>query len=191
KTFSDGLYGLGLAFHYNTITERYDVSAPTGAQSTMQTGDGLSADLGALWHPFSWFNAGAAYHMGYRIRFDTSVNNSLLPPDPSIRTRAYRDVTVPHRVVTGIGFLPYGEKIRVLLQGDFMPKSGDSVLVGSGLFSGQGGSVAEGRYNAFGFHWGLESIPVHYSDLCVKFWAGGYWEDTRIQGGYSRYHNTA
>ena len=39
--------------------------------------------------------------------------------------------------------------------------------------------------------WGVEYVPYDVDDLTIRLRAGGYFENTGLEGGYTRYHRTA
>ncbi|MBI5210033.1 MAG: hypothetical protein HY927_08675 [Elusimicrobia bacterium] len=190
-SFLDGRLAAGLALNYGQVKESFvfTPSSPANPPAELEgTEDAFSADAGLLARPWSWLQAGLVYKMRQDFRFSDS--KYALPPAFRAPVRTAR---VPDRATAGLAWLPH-RRFRLAVQSTFNRKMGDAYIVGSVL--GPGGaalvdSVAAGQHGTFDGRWGAEYVPFDASDLTVKLWAGGYYEDTGIQGGYRRYHKTA
>lgn len=190
KAFFDRRLALGAAFNYWKIDQFYSYSPVTtpGARAFTRdaTRENATADFGAIAAPWRWLRAGLVYKMGTRVGFDPSLNQGL-----PFGLTPFRDVKSPDRISLGIGWL-ISDKFRLFTSSDYVMRMRQTFVVGSGVFPGSPGSVVEsGQKDVFNGHWGAEFIPIDEPDLTFKFWAGGYLENTGIQGGYSRYHRTA
>lgn len=184
----DGKLGVGAALDFNRVVESFEFR-PLGGSATFDrriTRDNVSGDFGAVARPVKWLQAGLVYKMGYRVGFDASLNRSL--PQGTV---FFHDVKMPDRFAASLAWLPHS-KFSLFAQGDYVPGMRDTFVVGSGISPNSPESVVEaGRYATFAGRWGAEVIPIDEPDLTFKLWAGGYLENTGIQGGYSRYHRTA
>lgn len=188
RAFFDGHLGLGAAMNYNRVTQSYALRTQAGStiiERSIQR-DQVSGDFGALIKPVDWLQFGLAYKMGYRIGFEDSLNQGL--PNGS---SWFGDAKVPDRVTGGLAWRP-SPAFTLFLQSVYTMRMRDTLLAGSGLFPGQPAQfVRAGQYDTIDGHWGAEVIPVDRNDLAIKIWAGGYLENTGVQGDYSRYHRTA
>lgn len=190
RTFLDRRLSLGLAVNYIQVYESYDFNPITNFNTIAPihvnaTNDAVSADFGVLWRPVDWLQLGAAYKMGYRVPFDDS-RNAGLPLGVSV----FHDGKYPDRVSAGFMWRP-AKSLRVFGQSNYVRAMKDTVVVGSGLFPTNASTVGVGRYETIDAHWGMELIPIDEPDITIKLWAGGYLEQTGIQGGYYRYHRCA
>jgi len=187
KTLGEA-WAIGASADFNRVRETYDYSAANGSLAHLdRSRDAWSGSLGLLGRPARWLGLGAVYRSGFRAGFDPTLNAGIQPPG----TNWFRDVKMPERIAAGLVIFPWRDRLRLYLQTNYVPKTSDTVLVGTGLFAGQAANVSVGQSDSVDGHWGLELIPVDYPDLTVKLWAGGYLENTGVQGGYSRYHRTA
>ena len=181
-------WAVGAALDYNRVREAYDFTESNGPSAHLdQTRDAWSGNVGVVGRPWRWLGVGAVYRTGFRTSFDSTLNAGIQPPG----TKWFRDVKVPAGFSFGLALLPWPDRLRLYLQSTYTRKMSDTVMVGTGLFAGQTSNVSTGQYDTIDGHWGLETIPIAYPDLTVKLWAGGYLENTGLQGGYSRYHRTA
>lgn len=191
KTYLDKRLSLGMTVNYIQATERYDftpVFATTAPVHLSATNDALSADLGLLARPAPWLQVAAVYKMGYRVAFDPARNNKTTGTRGN--TTAFRDAETPDRLSLGLAWLQ-SRYFRAFVSGDLVIPTKNTVVVGSGLSPTGNDVLRVGATETLDGHWGLEFIPVDEPDLTVRFWGGGYFEDTAIQGGYRRYHRTA
>lgn len=189
KSFLDGKLGVGVDVNY--IQARtdyaYTPASPSSAPfSRWASNDAFTADAGLLGQPRRWLRVGLMYKMGYRIPFNNS-NNAGLP----VAFSAFRDLKSPDILALGLRLAPY-ENLRLFLQGRVIFGMPDTVVSGSGVFPGTtGNTVATGRFTRLDGGWGIEYVPYDVDDLTVKLRAGGYFENTGLEGGYTRYHRTA
>jgi hypothetical protein len=191
KTYLDRKLSVGMTVNYIQARETYDFTPvfPTTAPVHLgATGDAFTADLGVLGRPVSWLQLAAVYKMGYRVAFDPTRNNLALGTRGPVT--AFRDAETPDRVSLGVAWMP-SRYFRAFVSGDLVLPTKDTVVVGSNLFPGGTGVLTVGHSETLDGHWGLELIPIDEPDLTIRFWGGGYMEDTAIQGGYRRYHRTA
>ncbi len=191
KSFLDQRLSVGLAANYIYVNESYDfqpVFTTTAPIHQYVANDAFSADVGLLGAPWPWLDVGAAYKMGWRVPFDSARNGAAI--GTAGRVSAFRDAKVPDKVAVGLRWHP-NRYISALVQGNYSFAMRDTVVVGSGLFPGGTGVLTIGQKNIVDGHWGLEFVPVDENDLTFKVWAGGYLEDTGLQGGFTRYHRTA
>lgn len=188
RAFLDKRLGLGVALNWIEGRERYDFSLAHQAPhvSAKDSARTVTADLGALARPADWLQLGAVYRMGYRLNFDEGLNAGL-PGGADW----FRDVKVPHRVIFGAALWPQ-RRLRLYAQGTRTFRTSDTAAPGSALFPGQSQEVVSVGQNDFSsWHWGAEVIVFKRADLTVKAWGGGYYEETGVEGGFARYHNTA
>lgn len=188
KTLLKDQLAVGVALNATRGSESFDyrtVTSSTDGIKESSAGDAVTADLGLLGRPWRWLQLGFVYKMGYRVGINRGPNLNL-PPGVTW----FRDVKVPDRMIFGAAWLPHW-RLRVLFQGTYASALKDTILVGSGLFPQGNPKVNDGLRDTITWHWGTEYIPFKKSDLCVKLWGGGYYEDTGAQGGFTRYHNTA
>lgn len=188
RAFLDKSLGVGVAVNFIEGRESFDFSLahknPHISEKT--TARTMTADLGLLTRPRSWVQLGATYRMGYRLDFDESLNARL----PAGVTW-FRDAKVPHRVAFGAAFWLQG-RFKLLLQGTRTFRTSDTAVPGSALFAGQSqDAVTVGQNDSSTWHWGSEVIVFKKADICIKAWGGGYLEETGVEGGFTRYHNTA
>lgn len=189
KSFLGDKLAVGFALNYTRVLSRYDFTPVVSAAAPFSrsvTNDGFSGDLGLIAVPAKWLRLGAVFKKGYRVGFDSGLNAGL-----PVAFTAFRDVQTPDRLSIGLRLAPQ-EQLHLYAQARTVFAMRDTVVSGSDVFPGTAGATIEsGRKNILTGAWGLEYIPYDKNDLVAKFWAGGYMEDTNIQGGYSRYHHTA
>ena len=189
RSFDDGKFGVGASVSYITAEEDYSftpVSTSSAAFSRSVSGDTFTFGVGALARPYRWLRVGLLYRRGYRIPFDDSHNAGL-----PVNITAFQDLRSPDRLSLGVRLAPY-ENLRFFLQGRVLFGMKDTFVSGSGVFpSAVDNTVASGQTTTLDGAWGVEYVPYDVDDLTVKLRAGGYFESTGIEGGFTRYHNTA
>lgn len=191
REFLDKKLAIGLAVNYIQVAEQYDFSpvfSGTAPAHLNATQDALSLDVGVIARPWKPLKLGAVYKMGYRAPFDATRNLSAQGTFGPVA--AFRDGKSPDRLSVGMAWSP-NHYWNFYTQGDLVLGINDSVVIGSNLFPNATNILFIQRKDTLTGHWGLEFVPIDTSDLSVKFWAGGYLEDTGIQGGFTRYHRTA
>jgi hypothetical protein len=193
KTYLDKRLSVGLAANYIQVAESYDfqpgVAGASPEAHLRATNDALSADVGLLASPWKWLQAAAVFKMGWRVPFDPSRNADALGSN-STPVQAFRDGKTPDKLSVGLRWSP-SRYFGLMAQSNVAFAMKDTAVVGSGLFPGVAGSLSVGQTTTVDGHWGFEIVPVDEPDLTMKFWAGGYLENTGLQGGYTRYHRTA
>ncbi len=189
KSFLGEKLAVGAALNYTRARSRYNFTPVVTAGAPFNrtvTNDGWSGDLGMIAVPARWLRLGAVYKMGYRVRFSPALNEGL-----PVAFTPFRDVQTPDRLAFGLRLAPR-EELRLFALARTVFAMRDTAVSGSDVFPGAAGATLQsGRKTTLTGAWGLEYIPYDKNDLVVKFWAGGYMEDTNIQGGYTRYHHTA
>ena len=189
RSFDDGKYGFGASISYVTAETDYSFTPvlPSSAPfSRTAVGDAVSFGVGVLARPYRWLRAGLFYKQGYRIPFADSLNTGL-----PVALNAFEDLRSPNRLTLGVRLAPY-ENLRFFFQGRVVFGMNDTFISGSGVFpTALGNTVASGQAATLDGGWGVEYVPYDVEDLTVKFRAGGYFENTGIEGGYTRYHRTA
>ena len=189
RGFLDGKLGVGAALVYTRAKTSYaftPIAASSAAFARGVSNDAYSADFGLMGAPYKWLRAGVTYKMGYRIPFGAANNNGL-----PVAFTAFRDVKTPDRVLFGLRLAPY-DNLRFFAQGRVIFGMKGTLVSGSDVFPGAtGATVASGRTTTLDGGWGAEYVPYDVDDLTVKMWAGGYFENTGIEGTYTRYHRTA
>ena len=191
KSFLDKKLSVGVALNYIRVHESYDFSpiftttAPIHAADEKDT---FSADIGLLGQPWDWLQVGAVYKMGWRAAFDPSHNNAAIGTSGTVN--AFRDGKAPDRFELGLRYHP-NNIFSFMVQTNYRMAMQGTTIVGSGLFPGASGELTSGQSGALDGHWGVEIVPIDEPDLTFKMWAGGYVEDTGLQGGFRRYHRTA
>ena len=189
RSFLDGKFGLGADLSYVEATTQYSftpISSSSSPFSRSVSNDAISLDAGLLGLPYKWLRVGLLYKMGYRIPFNASHNTDL-----PVAFTAYRDLKTPDRVLLGLRLAPY-QNLRIFLQGRVVFAMKNTFVSGSGVFpSTTGNTVASGQTTTLDGGWGIEYIPYDVDDLTIRLRAGGYFENTGIEGGYTRYHRTA
>ncbi len=191
KSFLDKRLSVGLALNYVKVHESYDftpVFATTAPVHAADERDTVSADLGLLGQPWPWLQLGAVYKMGWRASFDSSHNNAAIGTSGTVN--AFRDGQAPDRFEFGLRWHP-NKYFSFMAQTNYRLAMKNTTVVGSGLFPGSSGQLSSGQSNSVDGHWGMEVVPIDEPGLTVKFWGGGYMEDTGLQGGFRRYHRTA
>jgi hypothetical protein len=193
KAFYDKRLDLGLAVNYIQISETYNfIPAPTllvPAVSEVATNDTFALDLGAIGQPWPWLQIGALYKMGFRVAFDQTRNVGL-PTTTNGNPTPFRDCKVPDKFSLGLVWKPH-KMFNLFASASYTMAMRDGLVVASGLFPGGNNVLQMGRFATADGHWGLEFKPIDEPDLTFKLWAGGYLEETGVEGGYNRYHNTA
>lgn len=189
KSFLGEKVAVGAAVNYTRVLSKYNFTPVISAGAPFArsaTNDGWSGDLGMIAVPAKWLRLGAVYKMGYRVRFSPALNEGL-----PVAFVPFRDVQTPDRVAFGMRLAPR-EELRLYTQARMIFAMSDTVVSGSDVFPGAAGAtIQSGRKTTLTGAWGLEYIPCDKNDLVAKLWAGGYMEDTNLQGGYARYHHTA
>ena len=189
KSFLGDKLAVGVALNYTRVRSKYEFTPIVSGGlpfNRSATNNAFSGDLGMIAAPTKWLRLGAVYKMGYRVRFSPALNEGL-----PVAFIPFRDVQTPDRLAIGLRLAPR-EELRLYAQARAIFAMRDTVVSGSDVFPGAAGATLQsGRKTTLTGAWGLEYIPYDKSDLVVKFWAGGYMEDTNIQGGYTRYHHTA
>lgn len=191
RSYLDKKLSVGLALNYIKVHESYDFAPVFNTTAPVHTSadrDTVSADIGVLGQPWPTLQVGAVYKMGWRAGFDPSLNNSTVGTSGTVN--AYRDGKAPDRFQVGFRWHP-NKIFSFMAQTNYRLAMKNTGVVGSGLFPGTSGQLASGQSNALEGHWGAEIVPIDEPGLTVKFWAGGYLEDTGLQGGFRRYHRTA
>lgn len=191
KSFLGRRLSVGLALNYVRVHESYDFSpvfATTAPIHAADEKDTFSADVGLLGNPFPWLQLGAVYKMGWRTSFDPSHNNSAIGTSGTVN--AFRDGKAPDRLQLGLRWAP-NKYFSFMAQSNYRLAMRNTTVVGSGLFPGNSGQLTSGQSNSLDGHWGVEIVPIDEPGLTFKMWAGGYVEDTGLQGGFRRYHRTA
>lgn len=189
RGFLDGRFGVGASLNYSSAKTDYaftpaSTSSAPFARSVVN--DAISLDAGLLGAPYKWLRVGLLYKMGYRIPFNNSHNVGL-----PVAFTAYRDLKTPDRLLLGLRLTPY-ENVRIFLQGRIVFAMKDTFVSGSGVFpNATGNTVASGQATTLDGGWGVEYVPYDVDDLTIKLRAGGYFENTGLEGGYTRYHRTA
>ena len=193
KSYLDKRLSVGLAANYIQLSESYDfqpgLAGGTPVSHLRATNDAFSADVGLLAQPYKWLQAAAVFKMGWRVPFEASRNADALGSN-NLPVQAFRDGKSPDKLSLGLRWAP-SRYFSLMTQSNIVFGMKDTAVVGSGLFPGVDGSLSVGQTTTIDGHWGFEVIPVDEPDLTMKFWAGGYLENTGIQGGYTRYHRTA
>jgi len=191
KTFLDKKLSVGVGLNYVRVHESYDftpvfnTTAPVHAADEKDT---LSADVGLLGQPWPWLQLGATYKMGWRTSFDPSHNNAAIGTSGTVN--AFRDGQAPHRISLGLRWHP-NKYFGFMAQTNYRLAMKNTFVVGSGLFPGASGQLTSGQSSTIDGHWGVEIVPIDEPGLTFKVWAGGYLENTGLQGGFQRYHRTA
>lgn len=189
RAFLDGTLGVGASLHYIRARTDYaftPISPSSASFSRWAANDAFALDVGVLGRPYRWLRLGAVYQMGYRVPFDAALNAGL-----PVAFNAFRDLETPDRLLFGVRIAPY-ESVRLFMQGRIAFGMRNTVITGSGAFPrAPGNTVASGQTTTLDGGWGIEYVPYDVYDLTVKLRAGGYFENTGIEGGYTRYHRTA
>lgn len=188
RSFLDGKVGAGVGLTYTRARTAYaytPVVTPGSPFSRSVVSDAVSLDAGVMGTPTDWLRLGAVYKMGYRLPFD-AANNQGLP----VAFTAFRDLQTPDRVLFGARIAPRKD-LRLFVDGRVVFGMKDTLVSGSGSFPGQpGNTVADGRTTTLDGGFGVEWVPYDVDDLTIKLWGGGYFENTGVEGGYTRYHRT-
>lgn len=191
KSFLDKRLSVGLALNYIKVNESYDFTPVFNTSAPVHTVSGddtFSTDLGLLGSPWPWLEVGAVYKMGWRAGFDPSLNKGAIGTSGTVN--AFRDGKSPDKLQLGLRWHP-NKYFSFMTQANYRLAMKNTFVVGSGLFPGASGQLASGQSSAIDGHWGVEVVPIDEPGLTFKMWAGGYLENTGLQGGFQRYHRTA
>lgn len=191
RSFFDKKLSVGAAVNYIKVHESYDftpVFTTTSPVHLAADRDAFSGDLGLLGEPWPWLQLGAVYKMGWHASFDSSLNDGAIGTAGTVN--AFRNGKSPDRVELGLRWHP-NKHFSFMAQTNYRLAMKNTAVVGSGLFPGSSGQLLSGQSNSIDGHWGVEVVPIDEPGLTFKMWAGGYLEDTGLQGGFRRYHRTA
>jgi len=184
KTFLDGRLAVGLALNYNRVDQdfAFEPEVSSMAYANSATHGSFTGDVGLLAAPRNWLKLALVYKMGTRVGFGESLRPQL---------SAFPDVKTPDRLSFGFSLQPH-RMVRLYGKSTYVFAMSDTMVMGSGLFPrAPHAVVATGRYDTVSGHAGLEFVPLDAPDLTIRFWGGGYYEETGVQGGYDRIHRTA
>jgi hypothetical protein len=189
RSFLNGKLGVGASVSYVSATTDYRFTPVVTSSAPFErsaSNDAFALGAGLLGAPYRWLRVGVLFRMGYRIPFDASHNAGL-----PVNFAAFQDLKSPDRLTLGLRLAPY-DNIRLFLQGRLVFGMNNTFISGSGAFpSAKDNTVASGQTTRLDGGWGIEYVPYDVDDLTIKLRAGGYFENTGLEGGYTRYHRTA
>ena len=189
RSFLDGKLGAGVSVSYVSATTDYRFTPVVTSSAPFERSagnDAFTLGAGLMGSPCRWLRVGVLYKMGYRIPFDASHNVGL-----PVNFAAFQDLKAPDSLTLGLRLAPR-DNIRLFLQGRVVFGMNNTFVSGSGVFPGaKGNTLASGQTTRVDGGWGVEYVPYDVDDLTIKLRAGGYFENTGLEGGYTRYHRTA
>lgn len=144
----------------------------------------VSPHAGILWRATPWLQAGVAAHAPVSATYDPVTYDADLP----FQVTWFRDVRVPARVAAGAAFFLH-PRWQVHVESNYVMSTESAILVGESFFGVKKG-FPEGRVDVIDGRWGTELTLMRRRNVKSWLWGGGYYETTRTEGSFARYHST-